>query len=206
MAAASSLAGSTGRPGSPRTAAGRVGCPGRLVNDFPSAAGTDPDSILVTRIGPETAGDVFLMSLSGKFEPRALVATKAYEGGPQLRGMDAGSPTSNQSGTPQIYVRPYPALDRQWQISEGSGFQPRWSASGREIYYRDGQSLMAVSFDGSRAEPVVSKPKALFKDEYDMGLGLTIANYDVTPDGRFILLRRDAQVGTFASSSIGPRS
>jgi hypothetical protein len=54
---------------------------------------------------------------------------------------------------------------------------------------------MAVSFDGSRAEPVVSKPRALFKDEYDMGIGLTTANYDVTPDGRFILLRRDAQVG-----------
>ncbi len=54
---------------------------------------------------------------------------------------------------------------------------------------------MAVSFDGSGAEPVVSKPKALFKDEYDLGQGLTIANYDVTPDGRFIMLRRDAQGG-----------
>jgi hypothetical protein len=48
---------------------------------------------------------------------------------------------------------------------------------------------------GSRAEPVVTKPKALFKDEYDLGMGLTTANYDVTPDGRFLLLRRDAQVG-----------
>jgi hypothetical protein len=34
-----------------------------------------------------------------------------------------------------------------------------------------------------------------FKDEYDMGIGLTTANYDVTPQGRFILLRRDARVG-----------
>jgi serine/threonine protein kinase len=172
------------------------GLPGALVNDFPAAAGPDPDSILVTRIAPDTAGDVFLMSLSGKFEPRALVATKAYEGGPHLsRDGRWLAYVGNQSGTLQIYVRPYPALDRQWQISEGSGFQPRWSASGREIYYRYGQSMMAVAFDGSRAEPVVAKPTTLFKDEYDMGLGLTTANYDVTPQGRFILLRRDAQVG-----------
>jgi Tol biopolymer transport system component len=172
------------------------GLPGALVNDFPSSPGADPDSILVTRIGAETAGDVFLMSLSGKFEPRALVATKAYEGGPQL-SPDARwlAYVANQSGMPQVYVRPYPALDRQWQISEGLGFQPRWNTAGREIDYRDGQSLMAVSFDGSRTEPVIAKPTTLFKDEYDMGLGLTTPNYDVTPDGRFILLRRDAQVG-----------
>ena len=54
---------------------------------------------------------------------------------------------------------------------------------------------MALSFDGSGAEPVLSKPKALFKDEYDLGQGLTNANYDVTPDGRFLMLRRDAQGG-----------
>jgi len=166
------------------------------VNDFPSAGGPDPDSVLITRLQRETAGDVFLMSLSGKFEPRALVATKAYEGGAQLsRDGRWLAYVANPSGTSQIYVRPYPALDRQWQLSEGTGLQLRWSASGREIYYRDGQSLMAVAFDGSRAAPVVSKPSVLFKDEYDMGIGLTTANYDVTPEGRFVFLRRDAQVG-----------
>jgi len=36
----------------------------------------------------------------------------------------------------------------------------------------------------------------LFKDEYDLGQGITIANYDVTPDGRFVLLRRDAAGGS----------
>jgi hypothetical protein len=169
---------------------------GALANDYPTAAGPDPDSVLVTRIQPETAGDVFLLSLSGALEPRSLISTRAYEGGAQLspdgRWLTYASAESGQS---EIQVRRYPALDRQWLVSEGGGFQPRWSASGREIYYRGGPTLTAVPFDGLGSEPVIGKPTALFKDEYDLGQGITIPNYDVTPDGRFLMLRRDAQGG-----------
>lgn len=36
---------------------------------------------------------------------------------------------------------------------------------------------------------------AAFADEYDFGRNISIANYDVTPDGRFIMLRRGANGG-----------
>ena len=49
--------------------------------------------------------------------------------------------------------------------------------------------MMAVTFDGSGAEPTFGKPVALFSDEYDFG-NISIANYDVTRGGRFIMLRR----------------
>ncbi|MGH9364885.1 MAG: protein kinase domain-containing protein, partial [Thermoanaerobaculia bacterium] len=170
--------------------------PRALTNDIPSGPGPDPDSVLVTRISAETAGDVYLLSISGAFEPRALISTRAYEGGAQLSKDGRWLVyVSNESGQSEIYVRRYPALDRRWQVSEGTGLQPRWSGDGREVYYRNGASLMAVAFDGSGNEPVVGKPTALFKDEYDLGWGITIANYDVTPDGRFLMLRRDAQSG-----------
>jgi Tol biopolymer transport system component len=171
---------------------GRAGpVPGGMINDYPSSPGPDPDTILVGRIQPETSGDIFLMSISGKFQPKPLLATPAYEGGPEL------SPDghwllyqSNESGQPEIYVRRYPALDRQWQVSEGGGVQARWSTAGREIYYRSSQHLMAVAVDPSGAEPRFGKPAALFADEYDFGQAISIANYDVTRDGRFIMLRR----------------
>lgn len=137
------------------------------------------------------------MSASGAFEPKRLISTRTYEGGAQL------SPdgrwlvyVSNESGQSEILVRQYPALGRQWEASEGLGNQPRWSAAGREIYYRNGAQLMAVPFDGSRDEPVIGKAAALFKDEYDFGQGTTIPNYDVTREGRFLMLRRDPQGGT----------
>ena len=50
--------------------------------------------------------------------------------------------------------------------------------------------MMAATFDASGAEPIFGKPVALFADEYDFGQNISIANYDVTPDGRFIMLRR----------------
>jgi len=43
------------------------------------------------------------------------------------------------------------------------------------------------------AEPRFGKPSALFADEFDVGQSISIPNYDVTRDGRFILLRRDSQ-------------
>jgi serine/threonine-protein kinase len=167
--------------------------PSGLINDYPSSPGPDPDTILDVRIQPETSGDIFLMSISGKFEPKPLLATPAYEGGPQL------SPDrhwmlyqSNVSGQPEIYVRRYPALDRQWQVSEGGGLQARWSSTSREIYYRGGQHIMAVAVALTGAEPTFGKPTALFADEYDFGQAISIPNYDVTRDGRFIMLRRGA--------------
>ncbi len=50
--------------------------------------------------------------------------------------------------------------------------------------------MMAVTLDPSGADPAFGKPAALFADEYDFGQGISIANYDVTRDGRFIMLRR----------------
>ncbi len=165
--------------------------PAGLISDYPAAAGPDPDSILDVRIQPETSGDIFLLSISGRFQPKPLLASPAYEGGPEL------SPDghwilyqSNESGQPEIYVRRYPAMDRQWQVSEGGGVQARWSGTGREIYYRGGPRMMAVAVNSSGVEPTFGKPVALFADEYDFGQVLSIPNYDVTHDGRFIMLRR----------------
>jgi serine/threonine protein kinase len=170
--------------------------PGVMSNDYPSAPAPDPEAIVMVRVRPETSGDIYLLSLDGSFQPRPLVSTPAYEGGPQL------SPDgrwllyqSDESGTAEIYVRRYPALDKAWRVSSGGGLQPRWNGSG-EICYRGGLRLMGVPFNGAAAEPALGKPQPLFEDEYDFGQGLSIANYDVTKDGRFIMLRRDTDSGT----------
>ena len=170
--------------------------PGATVNDFPSSPGPTPDSLFIVRVRPETSGDVFLLSMSKAFEPKELISSPAYEGGPQLSSDGRWLLyQSNVSGQPEIYVRRYPALDRHWQVSEGGGAQARWSRNSREIFYRNGKQIIGVPVDGSGADPVFGKPAALFADEYDYGRGVSIANYDVTPDGRFIMLRRGPNGG-----------
>jgi hypothetical protein len=170
--------------------------PGGGVSDFPSSPGLDPDSFFANRYRPETSADIFLLSISGAFEPKPLIFTSASEGGAQL------SPDgrwllyqSEGSGPPEIYVRRYPALDRPWPVSDAGGVQPRWSRSNREIYYRSGRDIVAVTFDASGAEPAFGKPVPLFPDDYDFGAGVLIANYDVTADGRFIMIRRGTNGG-----------
>jgi len=86
-----------------------------------------------SRISAGTSGDTFLMSISGKFQPKPLLVTPAYEGGPQLSADgDWMLYQSNQSGQPEIYVRRYSAMDRQLQVSEGGRVQARWSSTSRE--------------------------------------------------------------------------
>ncbi len=171
--------------------------PGATVNDFPSSPGPDPDSILGVRIQAESSADVVLMSLSGAFPPKPLIVTPGYDGGAQL------SPDgrwllyqSDVSGRTEIYVARYPALDRRWQVSEGGGVQGRWSRNSREIYYRGGTHIAAVALDAGGAEPAFGKPTALFADDYQIGAGVSIPNYDVTPDGRFIMIRSGLNGGT----------
>ena len=65
----------------------------------------------------------------------------------------------------------------------------------REIYYRSGRDMVAAAFTGSGAEPVFGKPTTLFTEEYDVGAGASIGNYDVTADGRFLMIRRGSNGG-----------
>jgi eukaryotic-like serine/threonine-protein kinase len=163
---------------------------GSTVNDYPSSAGPDPDSVLVTRMQKDTGADVYLLSLSGAHEPRPLVQTRAYEGGASLSHDGRWLLyQSSESGAAEVYVRPYPALDRAWQVSAGGGVQPRWHPSGREIFYRNGSTMMAVTVNLSGGEPRLDPPVVLFEGAYAYGVGASIPNYDVTPDGRFVMLR-----------------
>ncbi len=44
---------------------------------------------------------------------------------------------SDESGTAEIYVRPFPdAGSARWQVSTAGGVSPIWSHSGKELFYR----------------------------------------------------------------------
>jgi hypothetical protein len=43
----------------------------------------------------------------------------------------------------EIYVQPWPALDRKHPVSKDGGSELRWSRNGKEIYFRRGRYLMS---------------------------------------------------------------
>ena len=52
---------------------------------------------------------------------------------------------SNESGRPEIYVRPYPKVnDGRWQVSTTGGTKPAWARNGRELFYIDAAATLTT--------------------------------------------------------------
>ncbi|MEY4634547.1 MAG: Serine/threonine-protein kinase PknA [Acidobacteriota bacterium] len=167
-------------------------------SDYPTGAGPAPDDMLAVRTTTDLSAEVYLFSLSGAYPPKVVVSGRGYQGGAQL------SPDgrwlvyqSDETGQPEIYVRAYPALDRTWQVSVGGGVQARWGPGGREVFYRTGNPMVGVTFDGRGAVPILGKPQVLFDQSFEYGQGISVPNYDVLPDGRFVMLRAESGGASF---------
>jgi len=162
-------------------------------NNIPSAWSPDGQELAFLEGGGGVVRNVWILPLRDR-TPHVFVASPAYESAPSF------SPdgrwiayTSNESGRTEIYVRPYPGPGGKWQISTGGGIEPVWSPKGHELFYRDGQKMMAVDYT---AQPTFSagKPKMLFQGPYTPTPRST-SDYDVSPDGqRFLMLRAAEQV------------
>src|SRR5262245_24064009 len=103
---------------------------------------------------------------------------------------------ANDSGTFEIYVRPYPDVaSGRWQVSTGGGTRPLWSRDGRELFYLSPtNALMRVGVERA-ASWVATTPAMLLKDG---SVFTTPANpgrsYDVSPDGQRFLVLKPANV------------
>jgi Tol biopolymer transport system component len=97
---------------------------------------------------------------------------------------------SNESGSFEVYVRPFPGPGGKWQISTGGGLYPEWSRNGKELFYRTEDSkIMAVTYTASGDSFHADKPQLWSPGQFtDRGLG--VYNFDLHPDGkRFAVLK-----------------
>jgi Tol biopolymer transport system component len=90
-----------------------------------------------------------------------------------------------ESGKVEVYIQswPDPAGARR-QISSGGASEPLWTKGGRELVYRTGDSVMAVTIDPTSG--AASAPALLFSGRYLTGFGSR--NRDATPDGEHFFL------------------
>jgi serine/threonine-protein kinase len=96
---------------------------------------------------------------------------------------------SNESGAPEVYVRPFPAVDSaRFAVSVGGGVEPLWKRDGTELFFRNSRGAMfAVPVTPGRRF-IAGPPRLLFSVP-----GLPVQDYhrsyDVHPDGkRFLML------------------
>ena len=101
---------------------------------------------------------------------------------------------SNESGQVGVYVRPFPQGGARWQVSSGEGRQPRWRRDGKEIFYVEGDTMIAVSVS-TRPGFSVGKAARLFQSpNLPFPAGFAV-RYDVSPDGERFVLREPVVKG-----------
>ena len=181
-----------------------IDAPTQMTQLFGNAFSPDGTRLVVRSTNPKTGFDLSLLSLTGGAHKgsardlRPLVATRFQEQDGEISPDGAWlAYRSNESGTDEVYVRPFPDVERgRWQVSTGGGTAPLWARSGRELFYRalDGK-LMAVplqpgpGFNHGNAAVVVDRA-------YSLG-GTGGRTYDVSADGtRFLMIKDAAASGT----------
>ena len=151
----------------------------------------DGNYVVYRSHGGETGPDIWYLKRddsSMDYERVPFLQTKFGENAPKL------SPDSrfiayysDESGQGEIYVREFPGGGAKVLISRNGGTQPRWSRDGKELFYVEGDALIAVPLT---TEPAFSagSPKRLFRHA-GLAWGNMSQQYDVSADGaRFLVI------------------
>ena len=134
------------------------------IRKTPTDISPDGSVLVFTQSGTATGPDIWVLPLTGERAPRPLVVTSAFEGYAQFspdgrwiayRAGIAGDPD-------QVFVEPYPPTGARTRLSTTQGSSPKWSASGREIYYGTptGQ-IMRVSLTMSNGSVRAGVPESV---------------------------------------------
>jgi serine/threonine-protein kinase len=128
--------------------------------------------------GVRSSRDIYIMEKGGKPEP--FIATAANESdaifSPDGRWI---AYNSDESGSMEVYVRPYPGSGGRIQISDGKGaYYPRWSGDGGQIFYQTQSGISSVPIRWSAGRPQPGRPTKLIDTPTGQSLG-----YDVNAAG-----------------------
>jgi serine/threonine-protein kinase len=137
----------------------------------------------------KTGRDVLFVTARDR-TPRTFLDSTADESAP------AFSPdgrwlayVSTESGRNEVYVKSPSRPDRPRRASTDGGSEPVWSRDGRDLFYREGPKMMRVAV-ASTDQAV--QPQVLFDGDFARGT-IDSPNYDVMPDGRFVMVQRPMQ-------------
>jgi len=111
---------------------------------------------------------------------------------------------SDETGEPEIYVRPFPGPGPPVRVSPGGGGVPAWRADGQELYYlTPAGDLAAVSVTtGARFD--AGTPRLLFRGLTRQPYASNVTPYDVTPDGQRFLVYTENRTATPPLTVLAP--
>jgi eukaryotic-like serine/threonine-protein kinase len=174
----------------------------------PASWADDGKTLVATGWYLDYMSGIGMLSMEGNRKFKFLLDEKYHESQPRIspdgRWM---AYASNESGKEEIYVRPFPDVNAgRWQISTSGGNNPLWPRDGREILYRNGNAVIAVSVKTSPTF-IFETRRTLFQGTYVSSVNRPgsrdFGTWDISPDGkRFLMMKEPASA---ESASKGPR-
>jgi hypothetical protein len=132
-------------------------------------------------------GDILAVPVAPTGEVRPVVASDYSEYDPALSPNGRWlAYVSNRTATVEIWVQAYPD-GVPMRVSRNGGFEPQWSRDGRELFYWQGNAMMAVSVETDGAFSFGAAAE-LFSGRYFQFAGPAARTYDVASDGRFLMI------------------
>jgi serine/threonine-protein kinase len=158
-------------------------------DEYPDSISPDGKRLSWSQRGTGST-DVFTAPIEGDPAHLKLGKPELFLGTPFVEAYSRFSPdgrwmayASNESGTFEIYVRPFPGPGGRWQVSTGGGNFPIWAANGRELLYRNSdQRIMAVNYTAKGDSFAADKPR-VWSETRVMPLG-TFVTWDLAPDSK----------------------
>jgi serine/threonine-protein kinase len=168
-----------------------------------------PDGKTLAITGGSDSGflEVWLVPVDGDRKPQTFLQGPFNVGGARF------SPdgrwvayVSDESGRNEVYVRRYPESGTRIQISADGGGQPVWARNGRELFFRNGDELLAVDV-ALQGDFTAGRPRLLFSrynPQSESGLAYDLdADYDVSLDGqRFVIPKRVLDVSNTPTGGV----
>jgi dipeptidyl aminopeptidase/acylaminoacyl peptidase/predicted Ser/Thr protein kinase len=156
---------------------------------------TPDGKTLAFELLPESGSDIMIALLDDRRSTRPFMQTSFLERAPVF-SPDARwmAYESNESGRVEVYVQAYPGPGGKWQVSTDGGTDPRWTIGGRELVYRNGDRIVAVTVETTRTFRV--SDERLFFDQRHQTVTME-GGWDVSPDGqRLLMMKSEAQTET----------
>jgi serine/threonine-protein kinase len=180
------------------------------LQEVPYSFSPDGKRLAFHQNGNNGSEDIFTAPIEGDPGHPKLGKAELFLGTPFAEVNPAFSPdghflayAANESGTQEVYVRPFNGPGGRWQISTGGGLFPLWSRDGRELLFQtlDGR-VMAASYTTTHnagGDSFAARTPRLWTEARLRNIG-TNSNYDLAPDGK----RLAAFIADDANGDKGP--
>jgi serine/threonine-protein kinase len=145
--------------------------------------------------------DIVALTITAPGNVRPIVASESAEFDPALSPNGRWlAYASNRTGHAEIWVQGYPD-GVPVRVSTGGGYEPEWSADGRELFYLQGASMMAVAVQTEREFSFGAQAR-LFTGQFSLIARPEARSYDVARDGRFLMIDPAPSDNAAVSASI----